>query len=250
MRLPIDTPLGQGWSANPQIYDDLGMRGHNGWDFPARYGTKVVSPEDGYIYRTGYDPQGYGHYIIIKGKSGYYHILAHLSKIHTYGGYVKEGQQVGNVGSSGFSTGPHLHWGVRPPNYNESNGYYGYVNPQTWLNLAKTKPKGKDTMNGRNASTWYYWWLKDLRRRITGNPKITFDDLRKHHSKYTTEAEVVNAFIGTPEWESGVHELYERFYGRKATASELAQKARARVWYEQLEDELADSIVKAYNKGK
>lgn len=86
------------------------IKNHTGVDFAAGYGTPVRSASSGYVSEVGFD-YGYGRYIIVNHSGGYRTRYAHLSKSH-----VKKGQKVGTgsviglVGSSGISTGPHLHF--------------------------------------------------------------------------------------------------------------------------------------------
>lgn len=136
MRLPITYPRGQGFGENPSIYASLGMAGHNGWDFPAPRGTVVYAPENGQV-TTGFDAKGYGNVVTLQGDSGWQHKLGHLDRFGKTG-RVNEGDIVGYVDSTGFSTGNHLHWGTRPPRYNQSNGYYGFVDPAIFLQGGST----------------------------------------------------------------------------------------------------------------
>jgi murein DD-endopeptidase MepM/ murein hydrolase activator NlpD len=82
---------------------------HSGVDFPAPYGTPIYAIYDGIVTRCCYY-YGYGNCVDIKHASGYASRYAHLSKYAVrYGTKVKKGQIIGYVGSTGHSTGPHLH---------------------------------------------------------------------------------------------------------------------------------------------
>jgi murein DD-endopeptidase MepM/ murein hydrolase activator NlpD len=82
---------------------------HNGVDFSAAHGTPVYAICDGTVTRCCYY-FGYGHCIDLKHSSGYSSRYAHLSRYAVrYGSQVKKGQIIGYVGSTGHSTGPHLH---------------------------------------------------------------------------------------------------------------------------------------------
>lgn len=103
--------------------------GHNGMDFGASYST-VVAPYSGVVDYAGWDNSGYGNLMIIRDTLGYRHWLAHLSAFSVGKGTgVGMGQAVAVSGNTGFSTAPHLHWGVQAPGY---SGYNGYVNPRNW----------------------------------------------------------------------------------------------------------------------
>lgn len=87
-------------------------REHRGIDYAGNIGDKVYSISDGFV-KLGYEQDGYGLYVIIS-KDEYEFIYAHLNKV-----YVKEkdvvskNQVIGEVGNSGASTGPHLHFEIR-----------------------------------------------------------------------------------------------------------------------------------------
>ncbi len=89
-------------------------RAHLGVDFGARSGTPIRAAGSGRIIFAG-RTRGYGNLIKIRHKDGYVTLYAHQRKfrrgIHR-GKYVKKGQVIGYVGSTGLSTGPHLHFGL------------------------------------------------------------------------------------------------------------------------------------------
>jgi len=87
-------------------------RPHLGVDWGARKGTPVYATNSGKILFAGW-MRGYGKVVKIKHRGDYISLYAHLSKIRVRrGDYVKRGRVVGNVGSTGRSTGPHLHYGL------------------------------------------------------------------------------------------------------------------------------------------
>ncbi|MCY4113154.1 MAG: M23 family metallopeptidase [Chloroflexi bacterium] len=100
---------------------------HWGIDIAAQLGTLVQAAADGVITRIGWDPDGYGHFIVLDHGSGWQTLYAHLQP-GTSSGYgmtigmaVHRGDAIGGLGSSGASTGPHLHFEVRHDG--------GYINP-------------------------------------------------------------------------------------------------------------------------
>jgi len=85
-------------------------RKHKGIDLAADTGTPVESVGDGVVTRSGWNG-GYGNYVEIKHSAGYETAYAHLSKINVKKGErVTQGELIGAVGSTGNSTGPHLHY--------------------------------------------------------------------------------------------------------------------------------------------
>lgn len=89
-------------------------RAHKGVDIAAPMGTSVFSTSEGRVLRTGYDAGGYGKFIEVRHPNGLTSLYGHLSRVDvTNGAVVATGQRIGLVGSTGFSTGPHLHFEVR-----------------------------------------------------------------------------------------------------------------------------------------
>jgi murein DD-endopeptidase MepM/ murein hydrolase activator NlpD len=86
---------------------------HAGIDFGARWGTPIVAAADGQVVGAGY-AGGYGRQVRIVHAGGVVTSYSHMSAIATASGTpVRQGQVIGYVGSSGLSTGPHLHFEVR-----------------------------------------------------------------------------------------------------------------------------------------
>jgi murein DD-endopeptidase MepM/ murein hydrolase activator NlpD len=89
-------------------------RMHQGTDFAARTGTPVMAAGDGTIVRAGWFGS-YGNYVRVRHTDGYETAYAHLSRIPRgvrAGARVRQAQVIGYVGSTGRSTGPHLHYEV------------------------------------------------------------------------------------------------------------------------------------------
>lgn len=86
---------------------------HHGIDFAGPIGTPVYSTGDGVIVESGYSFSGYGNQVIVDHGFGYKTRYAHLHKVNVkIGDKVKRTEMVGTLGSSGKSTGPHLHYEV------------------------------------------------------------------------------------------------------------------------------------------
>lgn len=91
-----------------------GARMHKGVDIAAPTGTSVYSSAEGEIVRIGHQPGGYGNFIEMRHPNGMTTMYAHLSRIDVASGdRVLAGERIGLVGSTGYSTGPHLHFEVR-----------------------------------------------------------------------------------------------------------------------------------------
>lgn len=89
---------------------------HRGVDYAAGTGTPVVAPAGGRVALVGLESQGFelhGNTVGIDHGQGVASILIHLSRVDVKeGDMVQAGQVIGGVGSTGISTGPHLHWGL------------------------------------------------------------------------------------------------------------------------------------------
>ncbi len=94
------------------VSSNLGWtKSHRGIDYAAVMGTPIRAVGDGTIISAGWNTQGYGNRISIRHNETYTTNYAHLSKIFVKKGQkVKQGDIIGAVGSTGFSTGPHLHY--------------------------------------------------------------------------------------------------------------------------------------------
>lgn len=85
---------------------------HAGLDFPARVGTAIQATGDGVVVEAGWH-SGYGNCIKISHGYGYESLYAHMNKMTVRPGEkVKKGHKIGEVGDTGLSTAPHLHYEV------------------------------------------------------------------------------------------------------------------------------------------
>lgn len=112
-------------------------RAHLGVDYAARPGTPIMAAGSGRIIFAGYT-RGYGKLIKIQHSDGYMTLYAHqraFRKGIKRGKYVKKGQVIGYVGTTGLSTGPHLHFGLY------HNGHAR--NPARVIRITTNKLKGK-----------------------------------------------------------------------------------------------------------
>lgn len=89
---------------------------HPGIDLTATYDDPVLAIADGNVETVVSSNWGYGKHVIIKHDNGYYSLYAHLSNIVVNrGDKVTQGAVIGNVGTSGWSTGSHLHLEIHGP---------------------------------------------------------------------------------------------------------------------------------------
>jgi murein DD-endopeptidase MepM/ murein hydrolase activator NlpD len=112
-----------GYRASP--FTGSGSFFHSGLDIGVPTGTPIKAAMSGRVTTAGYD-DSYGNYVVISHHSGYRTLYAHMSVIRTKAGaYVTAGERIGDAGSTGLSTGPHLHFTVY------KNGVT--VNPRTLI---------------------------------------------------------------------------------------------------------------------
>lgn len=114
--VPANWPYGSGnfmwplsgWLTQGYRYD------HRALDIAAPAGTIVTAADRGVVLRAGWNNQGYGLFIIVDHNIDYVTLYAHLSEVLVAEGQVvAQGQILGKVGSTGNSTGPHLHFEIR-----------------------------------------------------------------------------------------------------------------------------------------
>ena len=85
---------------------------HSGVDIPASYGSSILAADSGTVILAGWNG-GYGNCVVISHGNGVSTLYGHMSSIAvSVGQSVSQGQTVGYVGSTGASTGAHLHWEV------------------------------------------------------------------------------------------------------------------------------------------
>lgn len=113
----------------PGNYGDCGCLPHQGTDYAVPTGTKVHAVSSGTVEETGFDADGYGNYVVIHHNDGKFSLYAHLSSIDVWSGTVSAGDVIGLSGSTGNSSGPHLHLEIR-----NSNTYGDVIDPEEYIN--------------------------------------------------------------------------------------------------------------------
>jgi len=98
---------------------------HSGIDIAKPTGTELLSIIEGNVSKVGYDANGLGHYIIVENKKGESILYGHCRSIEaSLGDEVEVGNTIALVGSTGKSTGPHVHLEVRDSEGNKLNPYF------------------------------------------------------------------------------------------------------------------------------
>jgi murein DD-endopeptidase MepM/ murein hydrolase activator NlpD len=135
-RLPISGPFtyGDGFGV------DRPGHMHQGIDLLAPKGTPILAPRGGTVTKVAYQKGGAGYYVVLSGSGeAYDYVFMHMIKgsvLVTQGQTLKLGQQIGNLGSTGASSGPHLHFEI----WNGAWATGGKpVDPRPFLNKWATK---------------------------------------------------------------------------------------------------------------
>lgn len=130
------TPINQVFGANPQNYQQFNLAGHEGVDLYLKEGDPVTAVAPGRVFRIHTDPKShnYGLHVRIRHANGYRTIYCHLSEIHVKtGDPIKAGQVIGLGGSTGRSSGPHLHLTLKRDNAHTPGYPYNIINPMPYV---------------------------------------------------------------------------------------------------------------------
>jgi murein DD-endopeptidase MepM/ murein hydrolase activator NlpD len=146
------------WS--PALRQYLNYDGHNGYDFDISY-QPVLAAASGVVEFAGWNSNdvnaGYGQMILINHRNGYVTLYGHLSKLDvSTGDRVHAGQEIGISGTTGHSSGPHLHFSV----FHDCN----VTDPYGW------NGRGQDPLYLFDGERAQYLWLPDHEPMILNTP--------------------------------------------------------------------------------
>ena len=138
---------GFGYRIDP-LYKD--SRLHAGLDFSAPTGTPIYATADGEVQIAGFNTDGYGNKVVINHGYGFQTLYAHMVRVKAkVGQSVKRGEVIGYVGSTGKSTGPHLHYEVIKRGTKVDPVYYFYndLTPAQFDRLLKEAAANKQSLD-------------------------------------------------------------------------------------------------------
>jgi len=138
---------GYGWRIHP-IYKT--EKFHAGMDFTAPVGTPIHATGNGVVEKIEFDGRGLGNNIIINHGYGYESVYGHMSKIIAKPGQkIMRGDLIGYVGSTGSSTGPHLHYEVRKNGnpLNPVNFYYNDLTPEEYKKMLELSSQASQSFD-------------------------------------------------------------------------------------------------------
>jgi murein DD-endopeptidase MepM/ murein hydrolase activator NlpD len=153
-------------------------RAHLGVDYAARRGTPILAAASGRISFAGYT-RGYGNLIKISHTDGYMTLYAHQKKFKRgikRGKYVKKGQVIGYIGTTGLSTGPHLHFGLY------KNGRA--VNPAGVIRVSTKRLSGSKLKNFNIIKKSYD---KNIETMITNNIQYDYNEPMQNSCEVTLQ---------------------------------------------------------------
>ena len=135
----------QYFGMNMRDYSQFKLKGHNGIDIVCPQGTPIYAPCNGRLEFFP-DKDGYGNNARIyfdDGEKVWDLVFGHLLKFEGLPRMVFEGEVIGYADSTGYSTGSHLHFGLRfyknGEIINKNNGYLGYVDPMPFMKILVPK---------------------------------------------------------------------------------------------------------------
>lgn len=145
--LPNSPVQGYIWPARGELSSGYGWRWgrmHNGIDIAGPIGTPILAAAAGVVTYAAWDEGGYGNLVEIQHPDGSITRYAHNDRILVRAGQrVQQGQQISEMGSTGYSTGPHLHFELRPAGQ-------GAVDPMAYLGGSR----GYNSTQTRSSQAW------------------------------------------------------------------------------------------------
>ena len=138
---------GFGYRIDP-LYKDFRL--HAGLDFSAPTGTPIYATSDGVVQQAGFSTDGYGNKVVINHGYGFQTLYAHMVRVKAKAGQsVKRGEVIGYVGSTGKSTGSHLHYEVikRGAKVDPVYSFFNDLTPAQFDRLLKEAAANKQSLD-------------------------------------------------------------------------------------------------------
>ena len=171
--------------------------GHKGIDYLTPMRTPILASESGTVTAAGWDTTGYGYRVIIKHADGNSTLYAHLKMVCVVAGQkVQKGQVIGYSGTTGNSTGPHLHFEIRDASgkaFDPLTVLHSSIEPAKPAPvITPTKPilKGADAL-GEDVEVVAPLGAKGWNRNFTSydvfpqGTKLTYTGKTQEHNGYT-----------------------------------------------------------------
>ena len=185
---------------------------HAGIDIGASMGATIKSPVSGVVSKIGIEPNGYGNFLQIKDNNGKYHLFAHLKETPKLdlGNKIKAGDSIAFVGSSGNSSGPHLHYQIDPESNKEALKTGEHIDPTTYPMSDDLKKRIEENnklgYNGSVADFKKYQELnkgdgglmEDIKNRLEFSPKDYTDKFDAIIQLLTTMVQLLQGGVAKP----------------------------------------------------
>lgn len=182
-----DTTKNQNWSmplADIRVTSMFGFRRyrwHHGIDLDLSTGDPVYASFDGIVRISRYNRSGYGNFVVLRHYNGLETLYGHLSKANVeVGQFVKAGEEIGKGGSTGRSTGPHLHYEVRYRGYAfDPREIYDFENQRMKTDLFRLKPTHFKHLQTQRQTVWHTTRSGDSLSKIAQRYRTTVYNLCK-----------------------------------------------------------------------
>jgi len=174
VRRPVDSPYVI--TTEFGVADSYAKFGrHSGVDYAKGTGSNVYAPTSGTLTQV-VSPTG-GNMVVIRDSQGFYHRLMHNSQFIKGNGGVSEGEVVAKSGSTGLSTGPHVHWDINKEGTYPTS-FASFINPADWLAGKYNAPSagGDEVIPDQDN---YYWRYNKAMQNIRGR-QMTREEFRKN----------------------------------------------------------------------
>lgn len=194
--LTFRQPFSKEWPITQKYGEKITSSFHTGIDYGCPFGTNILASADGRVAFAGWDKTGYGNMVILQHNDGLATLYAHLSDISVIlGQKVTQGTLLGHSGSTGNSTGPHLHFEARKT----WSDYKSHFDPMTLplitvddsiADLTKPKPAFPELKPGMVevcASSGVYAHMPDFSYKtvLPYGAKLNFTGNTKEHNSLT-----------------------------------------------------------------
>ena len=244
--------------------EDRKSHSHKGIDIAYPMNSDLIAALGGTVKKIANDPYGYGNYIDILSDNGMLQRYAHANNFDVkLGDIIKEGQKIGRVGSTGRSTGPHIHFEILE-NGRNLNPMDILANPKKYIKQTIGKPKAPDKQDVDSAILEYAQSLGKQEKSPLEDPivNILSQNLQNIEpvQQPTTIQDIFNAksgqrlgtfldYLQSPEGAEMVNaiagSINPTYGGRRGFANEIAQERIA-----QLNQQQADYLKQKENQTK
>lgn len=218
MRRPIDAPINITTEFGvPDSYAKFGR--HSGVDYAKGTGSNVYAPTSGTLTQV-VSPTG-GNMVVIRDNQGFYHRLMHNSQFIKPNGSVSEGELVAKSGTTGLSTGPHVHWDINKEGTYPTS-FAAFISPADWL-AGKfnqvTPPTGGKDMPIPDQDNYYNRYNK-LMLQVRGR-NMSREEFRKNIAG-ATDLQAIERISDNPEADNATTAQQWALANRAALEKQIA----------------------------